>query len=307
MMWVFDPEIAVARKQYHLLVKVKADREDSTLARRCAKILNTDSPKVHPLSELEDSLVEIEYTDNKACLTRKFVPVRNLSIGDPSTIHPHIIFEGTLKGTIVEHKRSCTNQSCNNRYSKYCVGMGNTTIVTFYQVVIIASGVIMGVPWPDGHSILGRHHRTRRRHSRFGRDIRFIATFHQMSPIFGFMGTIQGSQDITGYTPPVLPMGVVPVGCSALRRRRRLPPLHWNPSPMCRPLPLPFPGAIKFGKKVYWGFSRSGNPNMVSDQQLLVAVCAENGSRPATCPFWEQMAAGAAPFPPPFPRPIKSR
>ncbi len=55
---------------------------------------------------------------------------------------------------------SCTNQSCNNRYSKYCVGMGNTTIVTFYQLVIIASGVIMGVPWPDGHSILGRHHRT---------------------------------------------------------------------------------------------------------------------------------------------------
>ncbi len=106
MMWVFHPEIAVARKQYHLLVKVKADREDSTLARRCAKILNTDSPKMHPLSELEDSLVEIEYTDNKARLTRKFVPVRNLSIGDPSAKHPHIIFEGTLKGTIVEHKRT---------------------------------------------------------------------------------------------------------------------------------------------------------------------------------------------------------
>ncbi len=106
MMWVFDAKVAEVRKKYHLLVKVLNDRDDSTLARRCAKILKTESPKVHPLSELEDSLVEIEYTDNKARLTRKFVPVRNLSIGDPSTKHPHIIFEGTLKGTIVEHKRT---------------------------------------------------------------------------------------------------------------------------------------------------------------------------------------------------------
>ncbi len=106
MMWVFDAKVAEVRKKYHLLVKVLNDRDDSTLARRCAKILKTESPKVHPLSELEDSLVEIEYTDNKARLTRKFIPVRNLDIGDPSAKHPHVIFQGNLKGTIVEHKRT---------------------------------------------------------------------------------------------------------------------------------------------------------------------------------------------------------
>ncbi len=106
MMWAFAREIAQLRKQYHLLVRVLTDHEDSTLGRRCAKILKTDSPKVHPLSELEDSLVEIEYTDNKSRLTHKFVPVRNLNIGDPSAKHPHVIFEGTLKGTVVEHTRT---------------------------------------------------------------------------------------------------------------------------------------------------------------------------------------------------------
>ncbi len=35
------------------------------------------------------------------------------------------------RGENPRKRRSCTNQSCNNRYSKYCVGMGNTTIVTF--------------------------------------------------------------------------------------------------------------------------------------------------------------------------------
>lgn len=37
---------------------------------------------------------------------------------------------------------SCTNQFCNNRYCKYCVGKGNTTTVTFHQLVYISSGPI---------------------------------------------------------------------------------------------------------------------------------------------------------------------
>ncbi len=106
MMWVFDVRIAELRKTHHILVKVITDNEDSTLGRRCAKILKTDSPKVHPLSELEDSLVEIEYTDNKRRLKQKFVPVRNLTISDPTVNQPHVIFDGSMKGTVVRHMRT---------------------------------------------------------------------------------------------------------------------------------------------------------------------------------------------------------
>ncbi len=63
------------------------------------------------------------------------------------------------------------------------------------------------------------------------------------------------------------------------------------------PPPSPaFRGAIKFGKKCVLGVFEVRESKYGIRLALFVSVCAKNASRPATCPFWEQIAAGAAPF-----------
>ncbi len=71
-----------------------------------AKIVQTDSPKTFPLDELEDALVEIEYSDNKSKVKRKFVPVGNLVPRGSKTYADHVIYSGKLKGTLVRHMRT---------------------------------------------------------------------------------------------------------------------------------------------------------------------------------------------------------
>ncbi len=105
-MWVFEPVIAQYRKTYHILVKMWTDDEPALAGRRDAKIVQTDSPKTFPLDELEDALVEIEYSDNKSKVKRKFVPVGNLVPRGSKTYADHVIYSGKLKGTLVRHMRT---------------------------------------------------------------------------------------------------------------------------------------------------------------------------------------------------------
>lgn len=105
MMWVFDPAIAEHRKKYKILVKVWSS-EDQSLGRRNAKIVTSESPAMFPLNELEEAVVEIEYTDNKSRPVMKTVPVKHLLPGDVKTKGEHIIISGERKGTIVKHIRT---------------------------------------------------------------------------------------------------------------------------------------------------------------------------------------------------------
>ncbi len=107
MMWVFDPRVAELRKRYHICVRFITDNEDSTLGRRCAKIVKTDSPKKFTLDPLEPALVEIEYTDNKSETRRKFVPPAHLNAETKSSVRvPLVVTSGKHKGKLVHNMRT---------------------------------------------------------------------------------------------------------------------------------------------------------------------------------------------------------
>lgn len=106
MMWIFHPDIAEVRKMYNIFVRFLTVEGEVSLQRRVAKILRTDTPETLPLSPLEPATVEMEYTDNKARLTRKRMRVDVLEHLHPRNGCKLLVFEGDKKGTIVRHSRT---------------------------------------------------------------------------------------------------------------------------------------------------------------------------------------------------------
>lgn len=107
MMWIFDRRVAELRKKYRIIVGVLYDHEESTLARRKAKILKTDCPKTFPLDPFEEALVEIEYTDHKSRLKRKFVRPANLNPESRSSAKaPLVVTSGEHKGKLAHNMRT---------------------------------------------------------------------------------------------------------------------------------------------------------------------------------------------------------
>ncbi len=107
MMWIFDRRVAELRKKYHIIVGVLYDHEESTLARRKAKILKTDCPITFPLDPFQEALVEIEYTDHKSRLKRKFVRPANLNPESRSSAKaPLVVTSGEHKGKLAHNMRT---------------------------------------------------------------------------------------------------------------------------------------------------------------------------------------------------------
>ncbi len=110
--------------------------------------------------------------------------------------------------------------------------------------------------------------------------------------------------------PLLMVCGNVPVPARDPRlnycfRARRAPfpaLLQWtlNPPQCAAALPCLSGVLLNSGKMCTWVFEVRESKYGIR-LALFVSVCAKNASRPATCPFWEQIAAGAAPLPSPFP------
>ncbi|KLO10010.1 hypothetical protein SCHPADRAFT_999856 [Schizopora paradoxa] len=118
MMWLFDPKIAILRKQYKILVKFSPTVKPISLQKRTAKITKAAEPKMFPLDPSMRPTIEVEYTDNRAIPRCHQMPIENFTISSPQNGGQLLVIYGEMKGTIVRHVKTIHDLV----YVKLCSG-----------------------------------------------------------------------------------------------------------------------------------------------------------------------------------------